>query len=274
MSGWGSEGWGTDAWGGGTAGAFALLAVTAERENVLRLRFSSTPYYSGLLDPHDASRPEYFSVNEVLGTVGLDGHAVRPVGVAHVDLVTGVHGSSRFLDVVLDRPMSPWPAAYVVTIQGLVERGTLLALDEQAPIEVPALYRELAVPTFAQPVPQRDLAANGNVDASGDYGVDEGVDNLKKRALRRVTTKPGRYAHLPTYGVGIPSYGKKLMSEARRVRLCAECERQLLLEPDVAAARVTSTVDPVKKSLVWFSFLLQPTSGAALKFSAAFDASK
>lgn len=118
---WGFGTWGGSPWGGGPLGAIAVESVLAVRENVMRVTFNVPVYYSSILDPPDASRPEKFSVTPVAGTFGLDGTPARPVSVARVDLVgedgeVVIGGGGRRLDLVLDRPMSPHAALYDVAM--------------------------------------------------------------------------------------------------------------------------------------------------------------
>lgn len=121
MSGWGSGVWGGSSYGGGPLSAIAIESVLAIRENVFRLTFNVPVYYSTILDPADASRTEKYAVSPVEGTTGLDGTEARPVSVARVDLIGDdgevvFGGSGRRLDLILDRPMTPHPALYDVTM--------------------------------------------------------------------------------------------------------------------------------------------------------------
>jgi hypothetical protein len=121
VSGWGSGVWGGSSYGGGPLAAIAVESVLAIRENVYRVMFNVPVYYSSILDPPDASRVEKYAVTPVAGTTGLDGTAARPVMVARVDLIgedgeVVFGGAGRVLDLVLDRPMTPHPALYDVTL--------------------------------------------------------------------------------------------------------------------------------------------------------------
>lgn len=42
------------------------------------------------------------------------------------------------------------------------------------------------------------------VDADGDYRNDAGLEGVKKRVMRRLTTGKGAFAHLPAYGLALP----------------------------------------------------------------------
>jgi hypothetical protein len=105
--------------------------------------------------------------------------------------------------------------------------------------------RDIANPaTYAaqlDPLPQAgDPLALGiiPIGSDGDYAFDDGITQVKKRIFRRLLTRKGAFPALPDYGIGVPSYGKKLGSAGVRQMLAAETERQLKLEPDILAVKV------------------------------------
>lgn len=53
------------------------------------------------------------------------------------------------------------------------------------------------------PGPEQPLGTLA-LGADGDYLADAGLDNLKKRILRRLSTRRGAFAHLPDYGLVLP----------------------------------------------------------------------
>ena len=294
---WGSGPWGSGSWGGGgSGGVLTLLGVLAVRENVFRLEFSTGVYFSTILDPDDASIPEKYTVAPVAGTFGLDGNPARPLLVAEVllpiDLPGGVPEADvgRFVDIVTDRPMTPWPAMYDVTLTD-VHSFDLLASIASETRRVPAVYKRVAPPTVDSNTPTRDIAnaqtrsaaleslpdpnnpivlGTIQVDDAGDYAFDEGATNLKKRIIRRLVTRPGAFAHLPNYGVGVPDHGKRLALSSVVADLAAAAEAQIALEPEVARVRVVPVVDPNTPGLVRFRVLVKPRSGQSQRFDVPF----
>jgi hypothetical protein len=113
-----------------------------------------------------------------------------------------------------------------------------------------ALFNGLVAsqPTSVAIVRQRDLAnppappglnsIGGTLvmDASGDYKLVSGAALLKKLILRRLTTRPGEFAHLPNYGLGFAV--KEPLRDSDLIALRGDVEAQVLLEPDVATANV------------------------------------
>lgn len=272
-SGWGFLPWGAGPWGFGGGAALQLLRAVAVRENVVRLEFSEAPQYTKLLTPNDAANPERFTITAVAGTSGLDGEpvrAVRPVGVERAR-IAGSLGS--VLDVTTDRPFSPWNSEYIIAANQLVGAGGGLLDPAKTSARFAGVYRQLRTPSVADPVPSRDFANPQSYQAQldplpqagdplalgvipigsdGDYAFDEGVSQIKKRIFRRLLTKPGSFPAIPEYGVGVGTYGKMLAVAGVRQKLAAEAERQIGLEPDVTAVKVSVISDAKNPSVTIF----------------------
>jgi len=97
---------------------FAIVSVVASSENRVRVQFSHKPYFSRLLDTGDASNPKLYSVVPDITTTGADGTVARVVNVVDVELTPEEDvGTSYgfFIDIITDRPLTPWPAYYSIT---------------------------------------------------------------------------------------------------------------------------------------------------------------
>lgn len=82
-----------------------------------------------------------------------------------------------------------------------------------------------------------DLAENLPIDTDGDYRGDMGLENLKKRILRRLSTRRGAFAHAPEYGL---QYEIKRNVTVGLLRdLQAQAFEQVRAEPGVRSVRVT-----------------------------------
>jgi len=279
--------WDFLSWGATPSGALALDDALALDENVVRLAFGKTVFFSGLLDPRDASDPSKYTVVPVMGGVGLDGEAVRAVSVVAVELPTieelPSNDVGRFVDLVLDRPMSAWPTRYTAAVSNVYSADLLQQLASAARA-FDAAFKEVQPPQFNNPRPARDIgnAPGGGqpvgiqagqialgtfaVGADGDYAFDEGDDGLKKRIVRRLLTIKNRFAHLLGYGVGVTTYGKQLVLASTLARVTADAEAQIRLEPEVAQARVRVVLDEQHPELVRFIVAVRTRDGAATRF--------
>lgn len=295
MSGWGSTPWGSGPYGSGLGGALMLDTALAVKENVVRLGFSDAVYLSRLLDPPDASNPLRYAFSPDPSTTGADGDAPREVTAVSADYArdptTGlVIGQGLLIDVVLDRPMTPFPARYLAVVNNLFDVSGTSSITS-ASLGFDAVFKQLQEPTLEAGLPTRDVANPQTrdamldplpdpnnprnlgtfvVDDTGDLAFDEGLTSLKKRILRRLVTTPGAFLHLPGYGVGIPTYGKQLGQAAVLARLAADSESQIAREPEVARVRVRPVLDQNNPGLVRFQVLVRTKVGAAQRFDVPF----
>jgi len=305
MPSWGIGPWGRTPWGGGpgSSPAIALANAVAVAENVVRLYFSVVPYVSGLLDPADGADPVHYEVLPVAGTVGADNNPARAVAAVAAGTTVDYAGVVRSdqIDVVVDRPMSPYPAQYVVSISGLATVGGSPMAPASATVF--GLLKELVPNAQDHALPTRDFAnpqslsgisgstiglstrawataAGGGfvtlgsfvVDDSGDYAVEQGMAALLKRLYRRAMSVAGSFAHLPRdYGVGLGTQVKRLATASVRNELCAALQSQFSLEPEVAQCVVRVYTDPTTPAITRFSAYIKTRQGVARRMDMPFD---
>lgn len=279
ISGWGSLPWGAGPWGAGGAADLELQHALAIRENVVRLTFNVAPQFTKLLTPNDAANPRRFQFTPLSSPVGMDGEPARGVRPVLVERARVAQSFGAVLDVTLDRPLSPWPCRYIVACNQLVSvDGALMSVASKT---FDALYRTLRTQSTSDASPSRDIANPQTyqaqldplpqagdpialgvipIDASGDYAFDQGITQLKKRVFRRLLTVKGRFPALPTYGVGIPAYGKRLSIEGVRQEIVQEAEKQLRLEPDVSEVKVSAFTSPENPAVTIFRIRIRVAS--------------
>jgi hypothetical protein len=283
---WGVDSWGIGPWGGEEAPT-PHATVEAIRENVVRATFESNLLLTGLLDRKDSLNRVHYFVGEQSGQ-GLDDQPAQTVGVI---LVEAVSGDPRSVDIYVDRPFTHYPSLYVLRCVNMYDAGGALFAD----VINESFYGLRG--TFEKPVPEtyapdgtRDFANPSTKDAlfdplpdisftnlgtfpygdDGDYGYDEGVENLKKRVIRRCVVRPGGFVWLQGYGVGIAEEGKKLNNAARRERLKASIKNQVLQEPDVRYVQVNIKYLPSTPGITWFIIKVITTVNKAFKFDVPF----
>lgn len=291
LSGWGNEPWGGGPWGDGLPTTMQVLAAFAQAENVFRVQFSQAVYYSGILDGPDSSKPSLYTVTPVAGTVGYDGNPARALTVLTVTqpAVAGFPNGT-FLDLTVDRPMTPFPAEYLVSV------GTVFSADLTQQLsanfstaQVLAVYAALNPPDPSAAAPMRDVANPQTLAAArrstadtvgystllgtlqyasdGDYAGEQNDDSLRQRQFRRLFAKKGGFVHLPGYGVGITAYLKRLALPSVRDQLAAECQSQFAQEPEAASVRVNLRLDPQNNQLVRLSIFTKKKSGKSDQYT-------
>lgn len=292
---WGEGSWGAGSWGGGPGAGIQFVDVVSIRENAIRLEFDQAVNLTGLLSADDASRTDLWNVVASTLSKGYDGQPARPVRIVRVELAGADDGVAdvdvgRFVNLILDRPMTPYPAVYSVTWTDISAKD--LASTSSGESDVYAVYRLLEQPQIQVPKPSRDFAnpqtssaavsslprphvpfalGSFGVDDTGDYALDEGNVNLKKRIVRRLMTRKGAFAHLPNYGVGVPDNAKKLGQAVTISVLKAEAEAQIASEPDVLQSRVVVVINSDTPNLVRFRVAVKPKVGKPVAFEVPFD---
>jgi len=273
--GWGDEGWGD----GNQEAGLCLVRALAWRENVVRLFFSQDVLFRNLLERGDGADIERYSVAVVAGTVGIDGLEVRPVLPL---LANPVLGRPKEVDLWVDRPFSPWPARYIVEVNGIlgtdcqelaVREVEFFGLFKGLPSPLPELAptsRDIANPqtgdALFDPLPEAstlpdDFFATYRYDETGDVATDEGLASYKKRVFRRLLTKKNRFAHLPGYGTLIPDSVKRLARPALRQSLAADAEDQIRQEPETVAVKVV--VEMTTQGVAFYRIRVKTNIGKA-----------
>lgn len=292
---WGEGSWGAGSWGGGSGAGIQFIDLVAIRENAIRVEFDQAVYLTGLLSAEDASRPDLWTVTASSLSRGLSGDVARPVRIVRVELAGEEDGVAvvdygRFVNLILDRPMTPFPAVYSVTWVDIFAKDLLSSSSGEQ--DVYAVYRLLEQPQIQVAKPSRDFAnpqttsaaigslprsnllsilGSFGVDDTGDYAMDEGITNLKKRIIRRLMTRKGAFAHLPNYGVGVPDAAKKLGKAITISALKTDAEAQIAQEPDVLQTRVSVVINSDTPNLVRFRVAVKPKVGKPVAFEVPFE---
>lgn len=273
-SGWGS-GFGLTPWGSGDDSYFRILDIYPYAENEIRIVFNKEVNFTGVLDPKDASNVTRYSIKEDTASIGNDGLPARKVSIAETALIP--FSDNKTVRLILDRPMSPFPAKYLVSANNIYSYEMILFDICYASKEIYGLFRglfplslqtivsskDIANPNLLSQITSNGIPVDNNslgiipVSADGDYGFDSGIVNLKKRVYRRLITKPGAFMHLPGYGVGLLEYGKKLNIAYWRSQISNTAKNQILQEPDVAACSVSVESDTKKPNLIYVHVLVK-----------------
>jgi len=263
--GWGYDPYGTSPYGAAAAGvggsiASALAISTHEVEvTVNGLAQDNSPYFEG-----DALNPATW------GIVRLDtGDSFTPTTVAQVN-------PSVYRILCLEE-FGPYTVVHRVSSTTLHDAsGNLIhppysadfrgVLDEHAQssatrLAARKLYsQDLANPPFSVP----DSVGGTLVVTAGDYATVTGPDLVKKLIIRRLTTGPGDFFHLPNYGAGIQE--KMPVRIANLTKMKADIENQVKLEPEVQDALASLTIDREGILLLQLQVQLKP-SGQSFSFN-------
>lgn len=276
-------GFGTGAFGTmpfGTAGPVftAIGLVTTEAENRLRLHFTVAPAFENLETCGDAYEASAYQLTPEPDTFDRLGQPTRPV-----DVVKAVQVDEVTVDLVTDRPMSSWPARYLLTVDGLkTADGLPIALQE---FHILGLFKGIPAYTTANTVNNRDIAnpqtfealfgslpiegqqVDDSIlgvfasDARGDVAFDEGLISYKKRVFRRLITRKGQFSHLKNYGTELVARIKELAIPGIRDALAIDAEEQIRQEPETVDVSVRIRDDTRVPGLHYFVIKARTTIG-------------
>lgn len=269
--GWGLGPWGVAPWGTGVFDPLRLIFAVAIRDNTVRCVFNIPPLFTGVLDDGDASDPDKWSVTPIPNTEGADGRPTRPVTPVKIERPR-IAAFETTLDVIVDRPFSPYPGEYFVAVYGIRSVSGVLLDPAYASFRIFGLSRGLPTNIEADAIASRDIAnvqdmastvgsistpleslvlGTIGVDAQGDLAYDSGIVGYKKRIARRCMTLKGGFAHLPEYGVGVPLQLKQLAKPGIRESVASDAEAQILQEPETLGVTCTFVRDSTKPELYW-----------------------
>lgn len=121
-------------------------------------------------------------------------------------------------------------------------------------VPVPNVARQFLGVGFAAPDPDPteseatgldidDTTDDGDwqLGPDGDVKLHSGLPMISKLIVRRISTAPGAFRHLPTYGLSIDIARLVTSAELRRVQ--DGIGKQVLLEPDVLTAKTRVALD-------------------------------
>jgi hypothetical protein len=254
LLGWGLGPVGFTPWGlGSSVETFEALYAEVIGERAVEIEFSAPVYWSGLYDRSDAANPERYQITATGGGLGIEGDSNKPVGVASVERI-----SETRIRIYTDRPFSSYGTGYAITTNRLISTGgedlpggVFYFLGSLQGLLPPLQEFAIRSRDFANPQTLRSLLdplpdtttveqlGTYPVDETGDYAVDEGIANLRKRVVRRLTTRRGSFAHMPTYGTIAHENVKRLGRPGVRAMIANDAEMQIREEPDVVACSVS-----------------------------------
>lgn len=218
--------------------SFAVGYAFALAVNKVRVTFSTAPLASARTVPGSALNPASWGA----GVQRLDTGAYLPIAeIVAVDALT--------FDLTLGANLGAANVQHRVTATSVVNAdGTPVSPDSA---DFAGLFATAGATSDPPPSDFRNWSAPRNpaggtlqIGTDGDYRMEGGVEYERKMIIRRLTTDPGGFFYLPDYGAGIAA--KRNYSTASLPRLQRELQRQVMLEPTVASAQVTVTLQPAQ----------------------------
>lgn len=251
-AGWGLDLYATSPWGGSVKGTgIHVVSARALSTRQVEVVLSDAAQHIANTVPGDALNPATWTVQRLDTTAFLNVVSVEVVTASTYVLtciqnfgsvmVTHRVGSTTLLDAAGGVVRSPQSADFL----------GILAADVVS-IDAAVAVRRLAARDLANPPATTAVAVGGTLQilSGGDYASVTGAELVRKLIIRRLTTIPGEFFHLPTYGGGVKV--KEPISPGDLVALKATIEAQVLKEPEVqsASASLSLSADGVLTEVV------------------------
>ncbi len=277
------------------AGRAVYLAVATDENGVFQRRASSNAYKITVTVLGYILNPSIQVVSTILKTrntaeITFDNEPVHidpedPVSVTNIsnwaisfpmgapetnrNIQTILYVGNNTVQIIFDGPLDPG-IGYVLTISNIesTEGGVFIPSnvffitydkekDALEPVQPTEQQYDLANPQLPSQAGANQSLGTLYVDDTGDYTNDSGRDSLKKRIIRRITTIPGGFFHLPNYGVTLREGTLLTSTELRRLQI--ETESQTRQEPEVINAR--TTVSQIQPGIVRLNVRVQDSTG-------------
>lgn len=239
----------------GLGGPIAVVRALAVAGQVVRVVYDGEPLHRSPAGLMDALNP----TNYILAVPAGNATAPTPVGVNRTMVVGPTYGvgngsgasGERGFDVAVDRQLIVG-VTYRITVRD-VESMAGGALGSPSSGDFGGVTR--LEETFL-PVRNQDLVdfacppsvGHYLIDDSGDIAVGTPAEGTVCRVFRRVTTKKNAFRFLRGYGTGIDHKGVGGTASMSLVK--NDGTAQVKLEPDVADAALTMTIQPTGLTLI------------------------
>lgn len=240
---WGTGPWGLTSWGSAPS-ALSFANALANSTNTILVTLSAEPKHTSGFDTGDALNPLTWQVVRLDTTPPT---AFTVLAAREFDppfqfeiLVLEPLGDVRVKHRVSSIDLQA-PSGIIITAPSSFDFDGLVDVDLSTPAARTATRRhttrDLANPPAPSVAGAESIGGTLKITASGEYELEEGTPLLRKLIMRRLTTQPGEFFHLPDYGIGLivkePIMARNMFDLKRSI------EEQVKLEPEVADAEAT-----------------------------------
>lgn len=237
----------------GSGGPLHIVRARAVRGQVVRVVYDEEPLHRSAVGSNDALNPANYSFEAVNGVLYGSAAGATPTllalgvdeGVVRGPTLGVQAGDECALDVHVDKPLVVG-MVYRVTVRNVKSRfGGILGAPYSATFSGIVAMAAMAVPRQPPALDWANNPALGNwtIDSGGDISTDAGLNNLRKRIFRRMTTPRGAFSWMPDYGAGRGL--KEVASLGQLQGLRSEIVEQVKREPEVESVTVNLTLQAI-----------------------------
>ena len=245
FAGYGRDPWGLSPWGASALGdGIHLVSAVALSTREVQVTLSGLALAEAQTAPGDALNPATWVLQRLDTMEYLNVVAVRPASpTAYILTTVQEFGAADVTHRVSSTTLLD-PSGILLAPPRAADYLGILAADKATQDAMiarrQAISRDIANPQL--PPPGGLLAGTLIVNAAGDYEMEAGTPLVKKLILRRLTSSPGDFFHLPEYGIGFKV--KDPVPSSDLVKLRAAVELQVRREPEVQDVAATLYLQP------------------------------
>lgn len=236
---WGTSSWGGSVYGLGAVVPFDFVSAHARGELVVRVEVSRSALASDPVGVGDALNPRTWGVvcDDAVFTV----LSVRRVDTLVVNTVFELYLLQKLGKSGITHTVYSDTLRAINGFRPVASNQTADFDGCRAALDTAQVTRNTLVDLAKPQLNDGQGGAVFRVGASGDYDVESGKELLRKLFYRRITTVPGGFFHMTSYGLGVRL--KEPMTTPRMVSLKNDIQRTIALEPEVdsVAASVRAT---------------------------------
>lgn len=232
--GYGISSYGTMPYGQGDNAALFIVSAIATSERSFIVELSKAPGASSTIGTGDALNPQTWTLIR------------QDTGEEFVILAITPTDQDRCFEFFVLEKLGSAGVTHRISSSNLVDgNGQLITAPEffdfKGVVFVPSTKTRGLVDIANPPVPGVGDSGGWSVDSSGNYELESGIPLYKKLILRRLSTIPGGFFHLPEYGFGIRLKEPVLTSDLPKLQNAIQ--RALFEEPEFSSVKVRLTLD-------------------------------
>lgn len=223
---------------------FTITAASSVQNSIINVVFSEAVLALSELGPTDSLNPSLWTLVDDLGA-SIQIADIQSNAPGGEGALVGTTQGAQAISITTVGPLSS-ARTYTLTANAAIQNAPkTLSLSGQLIWTFPGLYAPTALTIeksqigvdLLYDIVKADIAA----DASGDWASQSGPDQVKKKILRRLTTRKGGFYHAPNFGIDLPV--KKILTRSRILRAQKDIRREIVKEPGIVNAQATITID-------------------------------
>lgn len=224
--------------------ALSMVSAVPQSTKSVRVTLTTVPLAQSSIGQGDALNPQSWFIQRLDNGQRLTTIAVNQISPTVFDVVIAERFGSTLVQHEIEATTLTDPFGNAIQAPTLLDFAGVVADTNATQEALTAANGYVITDLLNTPFPPPGSNMGGGVrviNASGDFASNSGNDLITKLVLRRLTTPPGGFFHLPNYGAGI--IVKQPIKGGDLVTLKKNVQQQVLMEPEISTANVQLSLD-------------------------------